>query len=97
MNIDVILFFLFLLDTCNLPVAPGDCRGAFQKFYYDSVSRICREFTYGGCEGNANRFSTMVECESICIHHEEPVQPGNDTSLSSLCKYSQYSSSTCNF
>ncbi|KAF3430423.1 hypothetical protein E2986_10746, partial [Frieseomelitta varia] len=73
-------------DTCNLPVDPGECRGSFQKYYYDPVSRICREFVYGGCEGNANRFSTMAECESICIHHEEPVPSGNDTSLSTICK-----------
>lgn len=72
---------------CNLPVDPGVCRGSFAKYYYDYVSRVCREFLYGGCEGNANRFSTMAECESICIHHEEPVPPGNGTSLSSLCKY----------
>ncbi|CAK9814021.1 Ppn [Anthophora quadrimaculata] len=75
-------------DICNLPVAPGDCRGSFRKYYYDSVSRLCRDFSYSGCEGNANRFSTMTECESICIHHEEQAPPGNDTGVSnvSICK-----------
>ncbi|XP_011689368.1 PREDICTED: papilin isoform X5 [Wasmannia auropunctata] len=75
-------------DMCNLAVDSGPCRGAFHKYYYESGLRACREFIYGGCDGNANRFSTISECESICIHHEEPVSPGNDTSVSnlSICK-----------
>lgn len=72
---------------CNLPVDPGPCRGAFRKYYYEPGLRTCHEFIYGGCDGNANRFSTIAECESICVHHEEPVPPGNDTSVSNLCTY----------
>ncbi|XP_015589222.1 papilin isoform X3 [Cephus cinctus] len=71
-------------DICNLPVDSGPCRGAFAKFFYDSAIRGCREFTYGGCDGNANRFSTVSECESICIHREEPAPTGNNTALSHL-------------
>ncbi|XP_031784533.1 papilin isoform X3 [Nasonia vitripennis] len=71
-------------DICHLPVDQGPCRGSFPKFYYDQASRICREFTYGGCDGNANRFSSRNECESVCIHHEEPTQSGNKTALSDL-------------
>lgn len=73
---------------CNLPMDSGPCRGAFRKYYYEPGLRACREFNYGGCDGNANRFSTISECESICVHHEEPLPPGNDTSVSNLCTYS---------
>ncbi|XP_011062335.1 PREDICTED: papilin [Acromyrmex echinatior] len=75
-------------DMCNLAVDSGPCRGDFRKYYYEPGLRVCREFIYGGCDGNANRFSTISECESICIHHEEPVPPGNDTSVLnlSICK-----------
>jgi len=72
---------------CNLAVDSGPCRGAFRKYYYEPDLHVCREFIYGGCDGNANRFSTISECESICIHHEEPVPPGNDTSVLNLCAY----------
>lgn len=72
---------------CNLAVDSGPCRGAFRKYYYEPGLHACREFIYGGCDGNANRFSTISECESICIHHEEPVPPGNDTSVLNLCAY----------
>ncbi|RLU15132.1 hypothetical protein DMN91_013019 [Ooceraea biroi] len=75
-------------DMCNLPMDSGPCRGAFRKYYYEPSSRACREFIYGGCDGNANRFSTVSECESICVHQEEPLPAGNDTSASnlSICK-----------
>ncbi|XP_058806520.1 papilin [Phymastichus coffea] len=75
-------------DICNLPRDQGPCRGVFPKYYYDVTYRACREFTYGGCDGNANRFSTANECESVCIHHEEPVQTGNATASTDLtiCK-----------
>lgn len=63
--------FLFLTDVCSLPKETGPCRGFFRKVYYDSAIRRCLPFTYGGCGGNANRFSSIEECEGICIKHEE--------------------------
>jgi hypothetical protein len=36
------------------------------SFYHDASSGTCQPFTYGGCEGNANRFSTRSECEATC-------------------------------
>ncbi|XP_044011690.1 papilin isoform X3 [Aphidius gifuensis] len=71
-------------DVCNLPAEAGPCRGVFPKYYYDRNSRSCRQFLYGGCDGNANRFSTLPECESVCIHREEPAPTGNNTVLSHL-------------
>ena len=71
-------------DSCNVPADPGPCRGSFLKIFYDPNARACREFRYGGCDGNANRFSNVPECESVCLHHEEPVPPGNDTAFSHL-------------
>ncbi|XP_032682374.1 papilin-like [Odontomachus brunneus] len=75
-------------DMCNLSMDSGPCKDASSKYYYESRTRSCREFTYGGCDGNANRFSSISECESICIQHEEPVVPGNEVSVLNLsfCK-----------
>ncbi|XP_043274071.1 papilin [Venturia canescens] len=75
-------------DACNLPSDTGPCRGIFPKIFYDPSARICREFIYGGCDGNANRFSSVPECESVCIHREEPAPAGNDTALShfAICR-----------
>ena len=34
---------------------------------------------YGGCDGNANRYSTANECESLCINREELPYGANQT------------------
>ena len=35
-------------------------------FYYDVVSLSCQPLSYGGCQGNANKFFTLDECEKTC-------------------------------
>lgn len=75
------MFFTFT-DVCNVPSITGPCRGNFQKWYYNPSFGGCREFVYGGCGGNGNRFSSLEECERICLHREELLPPGNDTALS---------------
>nr|C0HLA6.1 RecName: Full=Mambaquaretin-3; Short=MQ3; AltName: Full=Upsilon-Dp2a [Dendroaspis polylepis polylepis] len=52
---------------CNLPVKPGPCNGFFSAFYYSQKKNKCHSFTYGGCKGNANRFSTIEECRRTCV------------------------------
>lgn len=51
---------------CRLPMKVGQCRAAFQKFYYNVTSQSCQSFTYGGCEANGNNFQTREECEVAC-------------------------------
>ncbi|XP_046402802.1 LOW QUALITY PROTEIN: papilin [Ischnura elegans] len=69
-------------DVCSSPLDAGLCKGRFVKWYYDAVTGLCREFIYGGCGGNGNRFSSASECESVCHHREELLPYGNDTSIS---------------
>lgn len=69
-------FYKFLkikiLGVCDLPAESGFCNAAFHKYYYNQTTRTCKEFIYGGCAGNANRFDTPDECESVCINHKKP-------------------------
>ncbi|XP_034024124.1 kunitz-type protease inhibitor 2 isoform X2 [Thalassophryne amazonica] len=53
-------------EYCEVAPEPGHCRAAFFMFYHDSKTGTCKEFIYGGCGGNNNRYSTMVECETRC-------------------------------
>ncbi|XP_064486143.1 papilin-like [Ornithodoros turicata] len=53
-------------DVCSLPMESGPCKAAFPKFYYDSYSGQCKEFIYGGCKGNGNRFDTENQCLKHC-------------------------------
>ena len=66
-------------NTCLLPEEPGPCKGYFPRYYFDKVAGECKEFTYGGCDGNANRFETLVACQKTCNTCVLPKEPG-------LCK-----------
>ncbi|XP_077562264.1 kappaPI-actitoxin-Ael3a-like [Haemaphysalis longicornis] len=53
-------------SLCYLPKDSGVCYAFFPSFYYDSATRTCRRFIYGGCMGNENRFTSFEECTSVC-------------------------------
>uniref|UniRef100_A0A023G3R8 Putative tick kunitz 87 n=1 Tax=Amblyomma triste TaxID=251400 RepID=A0A023G3R8_AMBTT len=43
-----------------------DKRGERQKWFYNTTSKTCEEFTYLGCKGNANRFPSQEACLLLC-------------------------------
>ena len=51
---------------CLQPRETGPCRAAFPAWYYDARAQECRHFTYGGCGGNDNNFSSRAACERAC-------------------------------
>jgi hypothetical protein len=57
---------------CALPIEVGDCDAAISSFAFDTTSGACKPFTYGGCGGNANRFSTQADCQAACENLECP-------------------------
>ncbi|XP_028925405.1 collagen alpha-3(VI) chain isoform X2 [Ornithorhynchus anatinus] len=54
-------------EICKLKKEEGTCRKFILKWYYDSETKSCARFWYGGCGGNENRFNTQKECEKVCI------------------------------
>ena len=64
-------------DTCAPPKAKCRARPDFGKicdrkpsatyYYYDSNSGVCTNFTYLGCQGSKNKFSTQERCQTACI------------------------------
>uniref|UniRef100_A0A131Z3M8 Pancreatic trypsin inhibitor n=1 Tax=Rhipicephalus appendiculatus TaxID=34631 RepID=A0A131Z3M8_RHIAP len=54
---------------CLKPKATGKtCGGGpFTSWYFDSESRNCKAFTFGGCNGNLNRFSSEAQCQRWCL------------------------------
>ncbi|GFR66508.1 tissue factor pathway inhibitor [Elysia marginata] len=53
-------------NFCRLPSETGNCRAAIPRYFYDTAVGKCRQFTYGGCGGNANNFATLAACRATC-------------------------------
>ncbi|KAJ8349575.1 hypothetical protein SKAU_G00247050 [Synaphobranchus kaupii] len=53
--------------SCALKMDDGPCKALIERFYFDVDTRRCQRFDYGGCQGNANNFVSMEECEKMCI------------------------------
>ncbi|XP_033628590.1 papilin-like [Asterias rubens] len=68
-------------DVCSFPKSSGPCLAYFAMWYYDTEERQCRQFIYGGCQGNGNRFQTQEECEQSC-----DAQVSTTVEPSSLCE-----------
>lgn len=53
-------------DRCMLPVRRGVCRALIPRWSYDANTKDCREFKFGGCDGNSNNFGTYKQCMEVC-------------------------------
>ncbi|KAJ8971143.1 hypothetical protein NQ317_003433 [Molorchus minor] len=51
---------------CKLPEARGHCRALIPRWRYDPSTGKCREFKFGGCDGNENNFSSQKMCMAFC-------------------------------
>ena len=49
---------------CSLPFDAGPCDAAIPVYTFQGGQ--CVQSTYGGCEGNDNRFHSLDECLAVC-------------------------------
>ncbi|CAF0874566.1 unnamed protein product [Rotaria sordida] len=69
------------IEVCLLPKITGPCHSASHRYYYDRDKNECRQFHYGGCNGNSNNYETMEKCQSTCVKETidqctQPVEVG---------------------
>ncbi|KAM7535079.1 hypothetical protein Aperf_G00000094537 [Anoplocephala perfoliata] len=53
-------------DICSLPKEAGPCYDYVLRYAYNPSTSRCEMFYYGGCEGNANNFERLEECQQRC-------------------------------
>ncbi|KAF0312775.1 Papilin [Amphibalanus amphitrite] len=58
-------------DACSLQPSAGECTSSQIRWHYHRPSATCVPFSYTGCGGNANRFSSQEECHAICAGGSE--------------------------
>lgn len=57
--------------VCHLPPESNDCEMPMLSWYFNAANKRCEKFIYGGCGGNANRFSNQQDCENFCYTFTE--------------------------
>ena len=55
-----------------MPKETGSCFASIPQWYYDQESQMCKEFVYGGCGGNDNRFNSEQDCIDSCGQNAKP-------------------------
>ena len=66
-------------EICKLQAEVGPCDDNMLQWYHELKSGTCKVFSWGGCQGNQNRFTTLTECEEGC-----GVTPGSSKQLCRL-------------
>lgn len=78
-------------EVCFLASDPGPCRKSEVRWYYDSRDGVCRQFMYGGCQGNGNNYGSREECVENCgnvqgeFYNFENIPTSNFSYLPDLC------------
>nr|XP_037275735.1 BPTI/Kunitz domain-containing protein-like [Rhipicephalus microplus] len=54
-------------EVCTYPADSGHCKAYMPRFFYNTETKKCEQFIYGGCGGNANNFLTFDACEKKCL------------------------------
>lgn len=51
---------------CTKPKDRGACKANIPRLYFNPDAYRCEKFSYTGCGGNDNNFSTLKACQRIC-------------------------------
>uniref|UniRef100_A0A8C8RWY5 Tissue factor pathway inhibitor n=1 Tax=Pelusios castaneus TaxID=367368 RepID=A0A8C8RWY5_9SAUR len=61
-------------SICAFKADDGPCKAIHTRYYFNIQTQRCEVFEYGGCDGNANNFMTLKECQETCVVSEYSVK-----------------------
>uniref|UniRef100_A0A673B913 BPTI/Kunitz inhibitor domain-containing protein n=1 Tax=Sphaeramia orbicularis TaxID=375764 RepID=A0A673B913_9TELE len=64
-----------MAEVCHLPPQTGSCNMYEDRYFYNSTSKSCNRFVYGGCDGNQNNFKHKANCMHRCQPEKVCNQP----------------------
>ncbi|KAL1443250.1 hypothetical protein MTO96_007531, partial [Rhipicephalus appendiculatus] len=53
-------------EVCTYAADAGPCEAYMRRFFYNTLTKACEQFVYGGCGGNGNNFLTYDACQKKC-------------------------------
>eukprot|EP00095_Tigriopus_kingsejongensis_P007431 snap_masked-scaffold443_size169656-processed-gene-0.6 protein:Tk07431 transcript:snap_masked-scaffold443_size169656-processed-gene-0.6-mRNA-1 annotation:"PREDICTED: papilin-like" len=59
---------------CSQPKKVGPCRAGMPRFHFNSQTKACEMFDFGGCDANENNFESLELCEAMCVQAESQPQ-----------------------
>lgn len=54
-------------EVCLLQLNEGQCNDDITRYFYNTITQKCEEFSYSGCGGNLNNFRSFLECQKTCF------------------------------
>jgi len=56
-------------SDCLKPLTRSRCRASLLRYYYNTETQSCQEFSFGGCDSDdhSNRFDSLEECQQVCV------------------------------
>src|SRR4051794_10536336 len=57
---------IFPETICSQPQQIGACFAFTNRWFYNTRTGNCEQFTYSGCLGNDNNFATYNDCSTRC-------------------------------
>ncbi|XP_030597514.1 tissue factor pathway inhibitor 2 isoform X2 [Archocentrus centrarchus] len=57
---------------CRVPKDEGPCRALLPSYFFNMTTMQCEPFSYGGCQGNSNRFQNLASCMEYCSPKQFP-------------------------
>lgn len=64
-----------------MPADIGNCQNYVALWYFDTKIKRCRQFYYGGCGGNENRFTSETDCEQRCKKSDAEEPPRTEPTI----------------